>query len=172
MAPTISVLEPSSLRPREFYIPPVTYTKCALLIRSSKENSKSIIGTAGVQNILTSLAKSAPEIKTVCIGGINAKNCQRVLYQSAAAEKPLDGIAIVSAIMAATDPKKAASDLRELVATPPPFAASVSAPALSHEEIVRKIPELVKRLAGKKPLCHNMTNLVVQNFAANVALAV
>ncbi|KAI6912478.1 TMP-TENI-domain-containing protein [Hortaea werneckii] len=27
-------------------------------------------------------------------------------------------------------------------------------------------------MASKKPLCHNMTNLVVQNFAANVALAV
>ncbi|KAH0362333.1 Hydroxyethylthiazole kinase, partial [Aureobasidium melanogenum] len=138
----------------------------------TKENTKSIIGTSGAQHILSSLAQSAPEIKTVCIGGINAKNCQRVLYQTAAAEKSLDGIAVVSAIMAAKDPKKAASDLRQLVATPPPFATSISAPALSHEDIVRKIPELVKRLASKKPLCHNMTNLVVQNFAANVALAV
>ncbi|KAG2164919.1 hypothetical protein VTO58DRAFT_107913 [Aureobasidium pullulans] len=138
----------------------------------TKENTKSIIGTSGVQHILSVLSQSAPEIKTVCIGGINAKNCQRVLYQTAAAEKSLDGVAVVSAIMAAQDPKKAASDLRELVATPPPFATSIYAPALSHEDIVRRIPELVKRLAGKKPLCHNMTNLVVQNFAANVALAV
>jgi thiamine-phosphate diphosphorylase/hydroxyethylthiazole kinase len=138
----------------------------------TKENAKSIIGTSGVQHILSSLAQSAPEVRTVCIGGINAKNCQRVLYQTAAAEKSLDGVAVVSAIMAAKDPKTAASDLRQLVATPPPFATLITAPALSHEDIVRRIPELVKRLASKKPLCHNMTNLVVQNFAANVALAV
>jgi thiamine-phosphate diphosphorylase/hydroxyethylthiazole kinase len=118
------------------------------------------------------LSRSAPDVKTVCIGGINAKNCQRVLYQTAAADKKLDGIAVVSAIMAAKDPKKAASDLCELVATPPPFATNPSTMPLTHEHIIRKIPELVKRLAGKKPLCHNMTNLVVQNFAANVALAV
>ncbi|KAG9621888.1 Hydroxyethylthiazole kinase, partial [Aureobasidium melanogenum] len=40
----------------------------------TKENTKSIIGTSGVQHILSSLAQSAPEIKTVCIGGINARN--------------------------------------------------------------------------------------------------
>lgn len=43
---------------------------------------------------------------------------------------------------------------------------------LSRSDIVSKVPLLVKRLAETKPLCHNMTNLVVQNFAANVALAV
>lgn len=138
----------------------------------TKENAKSIIGTSGVQEILTSLSESAPNIKTVCIGGINGKNCQRVLYQTAAEKKSLDGIAVVSAIMAAADPKQAAADLKKLVATPPPFAVSISAPALSKEDIVRQVPDLVRRLASKKPLCHNMTNLVVQNFAANVALAV
>lgn len=76
--------------------------------------------------------------------------------------------------MAAADPKKAASDLVHLVATPPPFAthASTTPQPLSKNDIVAKVPELTKALAAKKPLCHNMTNLVVQNFAANVALAV
>lgn len=143
-----------------------------LTIFNSKENAKSIIGTAGVRDILTSLAKSAPHVKTVCIGGINAKNVQRVLYQCASPEKSLDGIAIVSAIMAAADPKEAASDLCKLVSTPPPFATSFSAPSLSRDDIVQNVAVLAKRLAEKKPLCHNMTNLVVQNFAANVALAV
>lgn len=140
----------------------------------SKENSKSIIGVSGLQSILESLSKSYPAVKTVCIGGINAKNCQRVLYQSSTPNKRLDGIAIVSAIMAATDPQKAASDLVHLVATPPPFAAQVPSTAqeLSASNIPSKVVELTKKLAAKKPLCHNMTNLVVQNFAANVALAV
>ena len=146
----------------------------AKLTCQSKENSKSIIGVSGVQSILQSLSESAPSVKTVCIGGINASNCQRVLYQSATPNKTLDGIAIVSAIMAASDPKAAATNLAKLVSYSPPFAAHLPATpqTLSIDDIKAKVPELTKKLAEKKPLCHNMTNLVVQNFAANVALAV
>lgn len=125
-----------------------------------------------MQSILAALAKSAPDVKTVCIGGINAKNCQRVLYQTVTPEKQLDGIAVVSAIMAAADPKQASSELVQLVSSPPPFASKVSALQISREDIVAQVPQLTKRLVSRKPLCQNMTNLVVQNFAANVALAV
>ncbi|KAK5174526.1 thiamine biosynthetic bifunctional enzyme [Saxophila tyrrhenica] len=138
----------------------------------TKENTKSIIGTAGVQQILSSLAKQNHTVKTVCIGGINHANAQRVLYQTASPSKQLDGIAVVSAIMAASDPKKASSDLRQLIATPPPFATSASKPQLSPSDLVARIPTIIKTMASKKPLCHNMTNLVVQNFAANVAIAI
>lgn len=139
----------------------------------TKENTKSIIGTSGVQRILGSLAaEGLGHIKTVAIGGINAANIQRVLYQSAAPAKKLDGIALVSAIIAAEDPKGAAHSLRGLISTPPPFAATRVRPDLSRDEIVVRVPQLIKRMAQRKPLCHNMTNLVVQNFAANVALAI
>jgi len=139
----------------------------------TKENTKSIIGTAGVQQILGELANSGHDgVKTVCIGGVNASNAQRIIYQCASPQKQLDGIAVVSAIMASNDPKEAAARLRQLVSTPPPFATTVSNSKLSREDIVAKAPDIIKRMAAKKPLCHNMTNLVVQNFAANVALAV
>ncbi|KAI7205605.1 Hydroxyethylthiazole kinase [Hortaea werneckii] len=139
----------------------------------TKENTKSVIGTAGVQDILSDLIKKGyGHVKTVCIGGVNASNCQRILYQSASPQKPLDGIAVVSAIMASSQPKEAASHLKTLVSTPPPFATSLSNAALSRDDVVAKAPGIVKAMASKKPLCHNMTNLVVQNFAANVALAV
>ena len=138
----------------------------------TKEDTKSIIGTSGVQQILSSLASDGQAVKTVCIGGINASNAQRVLYQAASQNKKLDGLAIVSAIVASSDPKQAASELRKLVNELPPFATSVSKPSLSRDNIVTKVPEIIKCMASKKPLCHNMTNLVVQNFAANVAIAV
>lgn len=140
----------------------------------TKENTKSIIGTSGVQQILLSLAKEGFKDKpqTVCIGGINSDNVQRVLYQGSSGENGLDGVAVVSAIMAAADPKKAASRLCELISTPPPFAASVSHPRLSRSDLVSRAPAIVKRMAEKKPLCHNMTNLVVQNFAAAVCIAI
>ena len=138
----------------------------------TKEDTKSIIGTAGVQQILGSLASAGHDVRTVCIGGIKASNAQRVLYQTAAKDKKLDGLAIVSAIMASEEPKQAASELRKLISQPPPFATSVSKPKLSRQDVVSKVPIIIKRMASKKPLCHNMTNLVVQNFAANVAIAI
>ena len=46
----------------------------------TKEDTKSIIGTAGVQQILDSLGSAGHDVKTVCIGGVNASNAQRILY--------------------------------------------------------------------------------------------
>lgn len=138
----------------------------------TKENTKSILGTAGVQHILASLAANGLDVKTVCIGGINASNTQRVLYQTTSPRKKLDGVAVVSAIIAASDPEQASRKLRELIRQPPPFATAATRTRLSREDIISKAPEIIKRMAGQKPLCHNMTNLVVQNFAANVALAI
>lgn len=114
-------------------------------------------------------------MKTVTIGGLNATNIQRVLYQSSCATKELDGVAIVSSIMAAEDPKSAAEDLLRLVMSPPAFAAASlanSAKKLDATSLVAQVPEVIRAVGSKNPLSHNMTNLVVQNFAANVALAV
>ncbi|WPH02973.1 Hypothetical protein R9X50_00584500 [Acrodontium crateriforme] len=144
----------------------------AVFATPTKENTKSIPGTAGIQHILTRLAEEKLDVKTVGIGGINAKNAQRVLYQSASATKKLDGIAVVSAIMAAENPEEAAEDLEMLIKIPPPFAKSIAKSALTLSDIQTKVPAIIAKVAAKKPLCHNMTNLVVQNFAANVALAV
>ncbi|KAK3718146.1 thiamine biosynthetic bifunctional enzyme [Vermiconidia calcicola] len=138
----------------------------------TKENTKSIIGTAGVQQILNSLASAGHDVKTVCIGGINASNAQRVLYQTTSPKKKLDGIAVVSAIMASSYPAAAASDLQKLIANPPPFATSISKNTLSREDLISKSPSIIKRMATTQPLSHNMTNLVVQNLAANIALAI
>ena len=138
----------------------------------TKEDTKAIIGTTGVQQILSSLASNGHDVKTVCIGGINAANTQRVLYQSASPQKKLDGVAVVSAIMASSDPKQASSSLRRLIDEPPPFASSISRQKLTRDDIVAKVPAVIKKMASKKPICHNMTNLVVQNFAANVAIAI
>jgi thiamine-phosphate diphosphorylase/hydroxyethylthiazole kinase len=140
----------------------------------TKDNTKSIIGTSGVRQILIKLAdEGLGHVKTVCIGGINHANVQRVLYQTASEQKKLDGVAVVSAIIAAEDAQEAAASLSKLVRSPPPFATNLSAKGtLSRDDIVNAAPSIVKRLAEKKPLCHNMTNLVVQNFAANVVIAV
>jgi len=150
---------------------------------ATKKDTKGIIGTAGTQEILEAVAGWEREVgrrvQTVSIGGINLSNVQRVIYQSQAPSKGLDGVAVVSALIAAQDPQVAAGKFRELIASreEAPFATLVYPPEVQSEDLLeaylgRDIPAVLKRVQETKPLCHNMTNLVVQNFAANVALAV
>ena len=139
---------------------------------STKDNTKSIIGPAGVKKILHHLSTMHARVPTVAIGGLNLSNVEHVMLESKSPDKGLDGVAVVSAIMAAEDPKIAAAALRKAVDT----ILKTMGPKANENQtlaIIRKqIPDIVARLARVSPLCHNMTNLVVQNFAANVALMI
>ncbi|KAK1970347.1 TMP-TENI-domain-containing protein [Colletotrichum sublineola] len=152
---------------------------------STKENTKHIIGTAGLRRILGELASAGhlPRVKTVCIGGLKPSNIQRVLYQSAPSPPSgpsLDGVALVSAIVAAPDPESESRRLLELVRTSPSYRQIISpsssssggAPSADVGSLLGRVPDVIRAVASASPLSHNMTNLVVQNFAANVALAV
>ena len=138
----------------------------------TKENTKTIIGTAGVKNILHRLSMIDVGIPTVAIGGLNLSNVERVMFQSKSPNKGLDGVAVVSAIMAAENPKSAAAALRKAIDTVPETMSPEAKGNPSIAIMLMKIPGIVARLAHVSPLCHNMTNLVVQNFAANVALMI
>ena len=138
----------------------------------TKENTKSIIGTAGVKNILYRLSTMGQEIPTVAIGGLNASNAKRVMFQSRSPSKGLDGVAVVSAIMAAQDPKAAATALRDSINNVPATMSPQAKVNQKVETLLSQVLDIVKDVGAKSPLCHNMTNLVVQNFAANVALCI
>ena len=144
----------------------------AIYSTPTKENTKSILGTAGTKLILHCLSNMGQAIPAVAIGGINASNVQRVMFQSKAPTKALDGVAIVSAIMAAQDPKAAATALRNSINTVPSTMSPKAHENQNVDELLSQIPAIVKELGLESPLCHNMTNLVVQNFAANVALCI
>jgi thiamine-phosphate diphosphorylase / hydroxyethylthiazole kinase len=140
----------------------------------TKEDTKSIIGTAGTAAILRAMGDA--RLPSVAIGGINASNVQSVLHQTRAGSiKCLDGVAVVSAIVAAKNPRKAACELKNLIEgveskiypALPPTAVYVRDPI----KLIESVPEIVRKHSEANPLCHNMTNLVVQNFAANVCLA-
>ncbi|KAF2497743.1 TMP-TENI-domain-containing protein [Lophium mytilinum] len=147
----------------------------------TKANTKSILGVHGLRDILAHLSEQSEthhHIPTVCIGGINASNLQRVLYQSFTPSKPLDGLAIVSAIVAAPDVRESSRQLRRLIRTPPPWALlpiptehSEWSKTASTQALLDSIPLAIRTVTEKKPISHNMTNFVVQNFAANVALS-
>ncbi|KAL9603930.1 MAG: hypothetical protein Q9219_000868 [cf. Caloplaca sp. 3 TL-2023] len=137
----------------------------------TKKDTKSIIGTAGLGKILAAVPKQTP---TVAIGGINTSNAYDVLLNSQNRVRKLDGVAVVSAIISAHDTKSAAQKLRHLVKQAkesPRTTAKTRTCATSVDTLLGQVNEIIKELGLKQPICHNMTNLVVQNFAANVALA-
>ncbi|KGY15062.1 hydroxyethylthiazole kinase [Paracoccidioides brasiliensis Pb03] len=139
----------------------------------TKTDTKAIIGTAGTKEILAFLSTMPRKVGTVAIGGINLSNVQRVIYQSQAPLKSLDGAAIVSAIMAAENPKEAAAAFSRLVKENPASATFLAAPRENEVTmLLDEVPNIIRAVALKRPLCHNMINFVVANFAANVAIAI
>ena len=148
-----------------------------LYATATKKNTKDIIGVNGIRRILSYLATAGEpfkRVKTVCIGGVNRSNIQRVLYQlqSPSMGKAMDGVAVVSAIVGAHDVRSAAADLKRLASSPPPFVSQPQNLIQDSQEMKERIFEAVKAVHEQSPLSHNMTNLVVQNFAASVALAI
>lgn len=111
-------------------------------------------------------------VGTVAIGGINHSNVQRVIYQSQSPNKALDGVAIVSAIIAADDPKASAEKFVELIKNPPRFALTCHASRTNEAEaLLKEVPQIIRKMVEVHPLVHNMINFVVSNFVANVALS-
>ncbi|KAH7408544.1 Hydroxyethylthiazole kinase family-domain-containing protein [Phaeosphaeria sp. MPI-PUGE-AT-0046c] len=159
-----------------------------LYATNTKKNTKDIIGINGVRKILQFLGQGndpQKKVKTVCIGGVNASNLQRISHQLHAPSTPstptksIDGVAIVSAIVGAPDPLVASSHLSQLSRSPPPFKANSTAPHFWLEKEEDEVAHLLisalkatKNVRQQSPLSHNMTNLVVQNLAANVALSI
>lgn len=104
------------------------------------------------------------KMRTVAIGGINHTNAARVLHDTVVEGQSLDGIAVVSCIMANENAAKSTRDLLQIIKSVPPW----------HEEHTETLShnELVKSVRSKHPLVHHITNDVVKNFSANVTLAI
>jgi thiamine-phosphate diphosphorylase/hydroxyethylthiazole kinase len=159
-----------------------------LYATNTKKNTKEIIGINGIRKILRYLKQGTlPEkvVKTVCIGGVNASNLQRIVHQLHAPSTPIatpkgiDGVAVVSAIIGAPDAKAASQHLSTLTKSVPPFKSKSTEPHYwlqkDEDEVNHLLTQATKATSNVRrtsPLSHNMTNLVVQNFAANVALSI
>lgn len=136
--------------------------------QTKKDIKKIPMGPEGVSRILTRLEeKKCDWIRTVAIGGLHPDNIGRVLFQAQAlnGKRSVDGISIVSDIMASHDAGQSTRILRQILdkGSFHFFEGSEEAKDAS------TIKENVKKLA---PLIHHITNRVHQNFGANVALAI
>lgn len=146
----------------------------------TKKLTKPTLGPAGVRRILEECTDVAGEstpkggrIKTVAIAGLNSSNVQRLLFQSSCSTRSLDGLALVSAIMASNDPEAAAGDLFSLIKTPPAFQRLKPVYEVSlSEEIKNLCTNIPIKVRETCPMVHHMTNNVVKLFSANATLSI
>lgn len=140
---------------------------------TSTKDVKNVIGPIGIRKLLKVLKKHADSgndrIASVAIGGINHSNAARVLHQCQVTAKGetfgIDGVAIVSCIMAASDAARASKSLVLAMTAWNNFGLKV----LHEKEISRRQKRFFLEV---KPLVHHITNNVVKNFSANVTLAI
>ncbi|ODQ67236.1 thiamine biosynthetic bifunctional enzyme [Nadsonia fulvescens var. elongata DSM 6958] len=139
-------------------------------------------GVSGIREILKVLRddtpKGANKIKAVAIGGINHSNVQHVLFSAAVPGRALDGVAIVSCIMASKTPGEATKTLVELVKSQGPWVSNqadldfININDDTYEENIRSLGELASIVTEVSPFVHHITNNVIKNLSANATLAV
>ncbi|QLL33639.1 hypothetical protein HG536_0E05500 [Torulaspora globosa] len=140
---------------------------------TKKNPKKAPMGPQGAIEVLNALEDNkAHWCRTVAIGGLHPVNIERVLYQcvSSNGQRALDGISVVSDIMAAPDAAAATKNLRHLLDNPSYKFVNLG---LKSETVSSETyREVVGQVTRNRPLVQHMTNKVHQNFGANVTLAV
>ncbi|WVO14242.1 hydroxyethylthiazole kinase [Cryptococcus depauperatus] len=149
---------------------------------SKDVKNKKILGPDGVGEILDLLDESA--IKTVAIGGIHLPNLAHLLHASISpvSRNALDGVAVISDIVASRTPEQAARGLREITDS---FSRSRkqldrltgvfrgnSVGAQGLKELVDQAVGLISVVKRMTPLVNQLTNNVTMNDSANVTLAI
>ncbi|KAI8974940.1 Hydroxyethylthiazole kinase family-domain-containing protein [Pilobolus umbonatus] len=135
---------------------------------STKKLKKEPLGIEGVQNILKAIENSP--IPTVAIGGIDLQKIEDLMENTSTRKKHLDGVAIVSAIMANDDPKDACEGLLRLIEGS--LKELSQRTKCSEEAIIGDAAQVVSNVQRVGPMVHHVTNYVVMNDNANAVLAV
>jgi thiamine-phosphate diphosphorylase/hydroxyethylthiazole kinase len=137
-------------------------------------------GTGALLDALAAQGEQGAATQAVAIGGIHAHNTPFLLHGAVGASgKALDGVAVISAIVASDTPKEKAAELRAITdafkasrARAGPATAVFPAPQRSAEELVAAAAELFAVVRDTTPLVHQITNAVVINDSANATLAI
>ncbi|KAI5120643.1 hypothetical protein M0805_007980 [Coniferiporia weirii] len=140
----------------------------------TKADIKNVLGPRGAGAVLDALQGS--DVRAVAIAGINARNTLRTLHGVVSASgRALDGVAVVSAIMASRQPREAAREIstvvRAFLSSAPPIFSTPSAASLQAQGIIHASAALLAKIRETGPLIHQITNAVVVNQSANVTLA-
>ncbi|KAI3619013.1 thiamine biosynthetic bifunctional [Moniliophthora roreri] len=144
----------------------------AVWATTTKTLDKPVVGVRNVGAMLEML--DGTRMKAVAIGGIKSTNLLRTLHGSVSrTNHALDGIAIVSEIMASNQPKEAATKLRDIIQH---FRDSRSierglcmSDSYAVEQILDGIIHLFERMKVVNPL---ITNNVAIAQSANVTISI
>lgn len=136
------------------------YVGLGTVYPTKTKDVKNVCGPIGVRRLLQVL-KAHPNMSCVAIGGINHTNAAKVLFQCQVADREVDGVAVVSCIMAAADAGDATKRLVDVMKAPPKWCYDIA-----------KVPLYMRPETELAPLVHHITNNVVKNFCANVTLAI
>ncbi|SCU80793.1 LAME_0B04588g1_1 [Lachancea meyersii CBS 8951] len=140
---------------------------------TKKNPKKTPMGPRGVSKLLDALQNTkATWCRTVAIGGLHPNNIPRVLYQmcSEDGKRSVDGISVVSDIMASPQAGEATRRLRNLIDAE--CYSFVDGVGTNVEACTSTVDEAcIESTKLNSPLIHHITNKVHQNFGANVALA-
>lgn len=138
-----------------------------------------VCGIAGVRAMLGVLEETG--VKAVAIGGIKSTNLLRTLHGCASPTgHALDGVAVVSDIVASSEPQAAARRLAQMfrawaaAASRGPTAFLITPGQKAHytpEAIAAAAAALLDGVRRVRPLVHQITNNVVKTQSANVTLA-
>ncbi|CCK69856.1 bifunctional hydroxyethylthiazole kinase/thiamine-phosphate diphosphorylase KNAG_0D01040 [Huiozyma naganishii CBS 8797] len=139
--------------------------------KTKKNPKKSPMGPQGVCRILDALETNGADwCRTVAIGGLHPDCIERVLLQcgSLNGKRSIDGISLVSDIMASPDAARSTRILRELILKNYYNYVDVQ---LKKSAAAINVKSVLNQVTKNRPLVQHMTNKVHQNFGANVTLA-
>ncbi|KAF9647326.1 HK-domain-containing protein [Thelephora ganbajun] len=138
---------------------------------STKQVTSPLLGPRNLGDILVALENT--NVKSVAIGGIKSTNATRILFGSIMTSgKSLDGLAVVSDIVASPEPLIAAKRLKDAVSY---FKASrtkfSSLDSYTTESLKGSVGEALRYVREVSPLVHQITNVVVTTQSANATIA-
>lgn len=140
---------------------------------STKKLTNPMIEVRGVGSLLAAL--DGTTVKAVAIGGIRSDNLLRTLHGSMSPSgHKLDGIAVVSEIVASREPHAISRTLRETyTAWDACIAGQKAKPSTAYtaENVKAGVANLMSIIRKTNPLIHQITNVVVTNQSANATLA-
>ncbi|KAJ8076802.1 thiamine biosynthetic bifunctional enzyme [Marasmius tenuissimus] len=132
----------------------------AVWATNTKTLDKPLVGVRNVGTMLEML--DGTSVQAVAIGGIKSRNLLRTLYGSVSRTRhALDGVAVVSEIMASTDPKEAATRLSGILQTfksgsTIPLGFSFGQNVYTPDRVIEQVARLMKHMKEVNPLVHQV----------------
>ncbi|KAH7875373.1 thiamine biosynthetic bifunctional enzyme Thi4 [Lentinula edodes] len=141
---------------------------------TTKTLNKPVVGVRGVGELLRKL--DGTSVKAVGIGGIKLKNLLRTLHGTVSTtNRALDGVAVVSEIVASTRPREAAAKLCEVLSAfrsgDSIFKAMRTRSEYTAGSVIDGVVQIMSCVRDHNPLVHQITNNVSIAQSANATIA-